>query len=191
MANYEPDRDNHRTPRTDHQRGHVLDASRPFRVGGMGHPVRNQMGSENGEGTPKVPHRFDRSVSGSCRNPGRGGTVPRVRHQKRYRGSHVKGCCGPVYGGGHGFPYRAVTEFHHGLKENWRHLRAVFALDGIDWRGWSAADRTAIAYLLLKRQHHNNPTVLRELYELAGDTAALAELGRQGMGQDSTIETTR
>lgn len=67
----------------------------------------------------------------------------------------------------------------------------MFALEGIDWRGWTAADRTAVAYLMLKRQNKDNPAGLRELYELVGDKAALAALDRSIMGQSQTITTDR
>lgn len=60
----------------------------------------------------------------------------------------------------------------------------------MDWRSWSAADRTAVAYLMLKRQYRNDPHALRELYELVGDTDAIAALDRQIMGQGSSVEVT-
>lgn len=67
----------------------------------------------------------------------------------------------------------------------------MFALSGVDWRSWSAADRAAVGYLLLRRQHADDVTALRELYELADDTEGLAALARQNLGQGHTIETTR
>lgn len=96
-----------------------------------------------------------------------------------------------VFEGGYGFSYAAAREFHQGLKANWRHLRAVFVLDGLDPRSWSAADRAAVAYLLLKRQYRDDPTALRELLLLADDKAAVADLDRQIMGQAKTIVTDR
>lgn len=65
----------------------------------------------------------------------------------------------------------------------------MFALDGIDPRGWTAADRAAVAYLLAK-QNTTDKTALRELYELADDRKALAVLDRQIMGQPETVEVT-
>lgn len=70
-------------------------------------------------------------------------------------------------------------------------MRAVWALDGVDWRGWTAADRAAVTYVMLKRQHSSDPQALRELYEMVGDTAALATLDRSIMGQTKTIQTDR
>lgn len=64
----------------------------------------------------------------------------------------------------------------------------MFALDGIDWRAWSAADRSSVAYLLLKRQYAGDPHLLRGLYELVGDTDALAALDRGILGQPAQVE---
>jgi hypothetical protein len=64
----------------------------------------------------------------------------------------------------------------------------VFALDGIDPRSWSAADRYAVAYLMLKRQYASDPHLLRELYELVGDKNALAALDRATMHQPAQVE---
>lgn len=68
----------------------------------------------------------------------------------------------------------------------------MFALDGLDWRSWTAADRAAATYLLLKRQYRStkNLDALRELFLLAGDVEAVAALDREKMGQTPTIETT-
>jgi hypothetical protein len=61
----------------------------------------------------------------------------------------------------------------------------------LDWRSWTAADFAAVGYLLLRRQHANDPDALKELYELADDQDALAALAREIMGQSSTIRTDR
>jgi hypothetical protein len=66
----------------------------------------------------------------------------------------------------------------------------MFALEGIDWRGWSAADRAAVAFLLLKRQNRDDPTMLRELFVLVEDSDAVAELDRQMMSQPRQVEAT-
>jgi hypothetical protein len=94
-----------------------------------------------------------------------------------------------VHRRGYGFPYTAARQFHQGFKENWRSLRAVFALDyGVDPRSWSAADRAAIAFLLLKREYRNDTDSLRELFLLVDDKAAVAAIDRQKMGQPDRVE---
>lgn len=69
----------------------------------------------------------------------------------------------------------------------------MFALDGLDWRSWTAADRISATYLLLKRHYRSTGDLdgLGDLFELVGDREGLAELARTKMGQTRTIETTR
>lgn len=95
-----------------------------------------------------------------------------------------------VYRGGDRVPFRAVRFFETKFKEDWTRVRGGWVLAGVDWRSWSAADRAAAMFVQLEHANARNPEGLRQLYELAGDTAALAELDRKAMGQDSTIETT-
>lgn len=77
------------------------------------------------------------------------------------------------------------------MTANWRHLRAQFALEGIDWRGWTAADRVAVAYLMLQRQNADDKTALRSLYELVEDKHALAALDNQTIHGSQTVVTDR
>lgn len=70
-------------------------------------------------------------------------------------------------------------------------MRAQFALAGIDWRSWTAADRAAVTYLMLKRQCADDTAALRELLLLADDREAVAELDRNIMNQNRTIVTDR
>lgn len=65
----------------------------------------------------------------------------------------------------------------------------MFALEGINWRAWTAADRAAVAYRLLKQTLTGDD--LRGLYELVGDRSAIAALDREIMGQAPTIQTDR
>lgn len=67
----------------------------------------------------------------------------------------------------------------------------MFALEGIDWRAWTAADRCAVAFLMLKRQYKasGDNGSLRELYLLVEDRNAVAELDRQIMGQTGQVMT--
>jgi hypothetical protein len=66
-------------------------------------------------------------------------------------------------------------------------LRAEFALAGLDWRSWSAADRAAVTFLMLKRQHGDDPVALRALYVMVDDTEAVAEMDRQKMSQPAQV----
>lgn len=67
----------------------------------------------------------------------------------------------------------------------------MFSLDGLDWRSWTAADRAAVTFLLLKRQYKTagDHQALRELFTLVDDKAALAALDREIMGQPTTLTT--
>lgn len=67
-------------------------------------------------------------------------------------------------------------------------MRGRFALDGVKWREWSAADRVAATYLLLKTTLTG--AELRELYVVAGDWDAVATLDRDNMGQTGGVELT-
>lgn len=68
----------------------------------------------------------------------------------------------------------------------------MFALDGLDWRSWTAADQSSVIFQLLKRAYKRagDTTGLRELLVMVGDNAGVAELDRQLMGQSPSIETT-
>jgi hypothetical protein len=74
------------------------------------------------------------------------------------------------------------------LRDDWRELRAEFALAGIDWRSWSAADHAAVGFLLLKRHFAGDSVALRALFELVEDTAAVAAIDRVSMGQPDRVE---
>lgn len=65
----------------------------------------------------------------------------------------------------------------------------MFALEGLDWRSWSAADVASVTYRLL-RTHAQTPTELRELFELVGDKDGIAGLDREAMGQTAGVEIT-
>lgn len=67
----------------------------------------------------------------------------------------------------------------------------MWALDGVDWRSWTAADRAAVCFLLLKKQYRDDVPALRELLLLVEDKEAVAELDREIMGQTATIVTDR
>lgn len=58
---------------------------------------------------------------------------------------------------------------------------------GLDWRSWSAADRAAVVYILLQRANRDDTDELRKLYELVGDTAAVAAIDRDRMGQEPSV----
>jgi len=62
----------------------------------------------------------------------------------------------------------------------------VFALDGINWRSWSAADRVSATYALLLRTLDGDG--LRELHTLMGDKEAIAVLDREKMGQSTQLQ---
>lgn len=70
-------------------------------------------------------------------------------------------------------------------------MRGEFALAGVDWRSWSAADRVSATYVLLKRNLRGDTDALRNLYTLTGDKNALAVLDREIMGQTPQITTSR
>ena len=67
----------------------------------------------------------------------------------------------------------------------------MFALDGLDWRSWSAADFASVSYLMLRRQYAHDPTELRNLYLLVDDLDAVAALDREIMGQPRQVATDR
>lgn len=69
----------------------------------------------------------------------------------------------------------------------------MFALDGIDWRSWTAADRVAATFLLLKRQYKRSgdTQALRDLYLLVGDKAAVAAIDNQIIHGGQTVQTDR
>jgi hypothetical protein len=62
----------------------------------------------------------------------------------------------------------------------------VFALDGVNWRVWSAADRVSATYALLLRTLDGDG--LRALHTLMGDKAAVAALDREKMGQTEQLQ---
>lgn len=64
----------------------------------------------------------------------------------------------------------------------------MFALEGVNWRAWSAADRVAATYVMLVRRADRDQ--LRVIYELTGDTEALGVLDREVMGQTGGVELT-
>lgn len=68
----------------------------------------------------------------------------------------------------------------------------MFALEGIDPRQWTPADRCAVSFLLLKRAYRSAGDMagLRNLYELVEDREALAALDREIMGQGRQVEVT-
>lgn len=63
----------------------------------------------------------------------------------------------------------------------------MWALEGADWRSWSAADRAAVVFLILKRIA-KEPQERRELFELVEDYEAVAAIDREKMGQSSQVE---
>lgn len=63
----------------------------------------------------------------------------------------------------------------------------MWALEGADWRTWTAADRAAVIFLLLKRVT-KDPQEMRDLFELVEDYDAVAAVDREKMGQTSQIE---
>lgn len=181
MANYGKSRNRGGTTRTNDCGNHDPVARRPVCKQGMGHVHRNPV-----SGRPQRPHRTIGSVRGTRGNSGR-------RREVTETGSwwgDVEQRRELVCGGGYGFSYTAVRELETALKTHWRELRAEFALAGVDWRSWSAADRAAVAYRLAK-QRTTDPKALRTLYELVDDKDAIAELDRSNMGQARTVETTR
>lgn len=183
MSNYGNHQYPDRTTRTDHRHDHSQNAGRPHRRPRMGcadgNPVRGREPWHN-------------RTSRSSRSVGR--NIRRRRNVAEFESGWAdhQPCDGKVHRDGDRFPYTATVQFHQEIKENWRHLRAVFALDGVDWRSWTAADRTAVAFLLLKRQHKRagDTGALRELLLMVGDNAGVAVLDRQLMGQTPSIETT-
>lgn len=66
----------------------------------------------------------------------------------------------------------------------------MFALDGLNPRSWTAADRASVAYLLWQRsaKASNDGDALRELFTLTDDHAALGALDREIMGQTAQVE---
>lgn len=96
-----------------------------------------------------------------------------------------------VCANGVGFSYTACQTLWQALNANWRDMRGEFALAGVDWRSWSAADRVSATYVLLKRNLRGDTDALRNLYTLTGDKNALAVLDREIMGQTPQITTSR
>lgn len=72
------------------------------------------------------------------------------------------------------------------LTENWSRLRGVFALEGLDPSGWSAADRCSLTYRMLVREASGD--ALRGLYDLVDDREAVAAFDRDRMGQGEQVE---
>jgi hypothetical protein len=187
MSNYGNHQHQHRTNRIGHRRHQHPDAVRPHRHTRVRFSDAVQgvvpdcyVTQESKDGT----HQSSVSVGAHTRGrrtvgePGPwGGDVAERRNRIHPRGNR--------------FPYAAAVHFREALAGNWRHLRAQFALAGIDWRSWTAADRAAVTYMMLRRQYAGDHAALRELFELADDRDALAALARANMGQTPTIQTDR
>lgn len=189
MANYERHHQL-RTYRRVNQRNNCVVPRRPFRDFRMGLTVAVEHQLQDHRATQESVGQTDRGVMCAGQHTRRRRNVTET-HRPRSWGGDVTESGSRVCGGGYGFPYTAAVYFSKALAGNWRHLRAQFALTGIDWRSWSAADQASVSYLLLQRQYATDKASLRDLYELAGDKEAVAEIDRSNMGQPPKIETTR
>lgn len=180
MSNY-GNPHHHRTCRRHNQRGDVQPARRPHQFTPMACPVGNEscLWQRSAEVT--------RSTGGGVGRVGRnaGGRRNHQRVDRWY--PHIAGRVGTVCESGYRFPYTAVQAFHQEITAAWPQLRGVLALEGVNWRQWSAADFASVGYRLLRRAA-STPDQLRELFELVGDRDALAALDREIMGQGSMIE---
>lgn len=156
----------------------------------MGHAVGIVHELQDARATQQSVGQTDRRFVFGDQHPGRRGDVTQTDRPRSW-GIHTEKGGGRVCAGGYGFPYTAAVYLAKALAGNWRHVRAQFALKGIEWRSWSAADQAAVSYLMLQRQYADDKTALRSLYELVEDRDALAELDRTIMGQSQTIVTDR
>jgi hypothetical protein len=184
MANYEHHH-KHSTCRSRPRRDQFQPARRPHQLQRMGRTAGNR--SVLRSQTNRIPPSLDRRTS--CVGRDTGGRHDHQRVGRWY--PHIEIGGRSICEGSDRFPYRAAQAFHQGLNDDWRNLRAVLALRGIDWRSWRAADVSAVAYRIWRQAFADDPTELKNLYELAEDSEALAGLAREMMGQTRQIQTDR